>query len=743
MTTSVDQYNIAAIRSLLKNAFTAQDLWRFCQERPDFQPVLVHFPYNATLAQMTDALIQYCQTQLLFDELLLEVQKANPRQYERYQAQLYSNGAMSLPTSQVLNNLPRRSEFVGREAKKARIHEALHSRDSISIDGIGGIGKTALALEVAHECLYASQSDDPPEGIMTFESIIWTTAQNNELTLDALLNTIAFTLDYPGIAQRPLDQKRINIEKLLREKPCLLIVDNFETITDEGIWFFLRYLPEPSKALITTREQTLNHVWVISLKGLEESEALNLIRSEGQQRGLASIEKVDDKVLLHLHEATGGAPLALEWAVGQIQQQGQSLDAVLTALHKARGSVFERIFSRSWSLLSSDAQQVLTAMPIFATSTSRKGIETASDVHHSVLNEALGQLVEMSLINASDDLDFEWRYTIHPLTRAFIQAKLQQEPMVEQAARQRLAECMQAYTERHKDNWLREGFAHMDPELPNILAIIQWCLEHQLVTVGMQILHNARFLVINRGYWNDALALSYSAIDKASKPEEVILAARHQLRPISWILRQRGDLDTAEDRVQQAIVSIEQFGTDEDLIWAKHHLGSIARERGRFEQAQNIFEESLEFHQERQNEFRATNALRNLAELALDRNDLDAAWRLAKHTLPSARRLGFPVPIANLLRIQGTVAYHRGDLEQARAFWEKALVHMAKIDRLDGTAKCLLSLAQAEIDMGNTEPARQRLLEAKRTYRRLDIQAKVQEIDSLLTGLPKLIEQEA
>jgi hypothetical protein len=30
----MNEYNVAAVRGLLKDAFTAQDLWRFCQERP-------------------------------------------------------------------------------------------------------------------------------------------------------------------------------------------------------------------------------------------------------------------------------------------------------------------------------------------------------------------------------------------------------------------------------------------------------------------------------------------------------------------------------------------------------------------------------------------------------------------------------------------------------------------------------------------------------------------------------------
>ena len=282
-----------------------------------------------------------------------------------------TTAAPSPVVAQIPHNLPPRTEFIGREAEKVRIHEALRSRSYlVSIDGIGGIGKTVLALEVVHECLHASKGEGPASGIATFEGFIWTTAKDRDLTLNGLLDAIARTLDYPGIAQQPVEEKRFSAKKLLQEKPYLLIVDNFETITDGRVRDFLLELPEPSKALITTREQKLRQVWAISLKGLAEPEALALMRTAGKRLGLTALEHGDDETLLHLYEATGGAPLAIKWAVGQIKQRGQSLDTVLAALHEARGDIFDNVFARSWSLLTENARQVLMVMPFFATSAS-------------------------------------------------------------------------------------------------------------------------------------------------------------------------------------------------------------------------------------------------------------------------------------------------------------------------------------------------------------------------------------
>lgn len=76
--------------------------------------------------------------------------------------------APSPPVPVIPNNLPPRGEFIGREKEKTRVWEALSSRWPLTcIDGIGGIGKTALALEVTGECLRASKGEVPADGMLT------------------------------------------------------------------------------------------------------------------------------------------------------------------------------------------------------------------------------------------------------------------------------------------------------------------------------------------------------------------------------------------------------------------------------------------------------------------------------------------------------------------------------------------------------------------------------------------------
>lgn len=79
-----DNPPIAAIRELLTASFTPQTLRRFCQDRPTFRPIITDFGPSYGLSDMADKLIEYCETGLLWDELLAGVKEISPRRYDRF-----------------------------------------------------------------------------------------------------------------------------------------------------------------------------------------------------------------------------------------------------------------------------------------------------------------------------------------------------------------------------------------------------------------------------------------------------------------------------------------------------------------------------------------------------------------------------------------------------------------------------------------------------------------------------------
>jgi hypothetical protein len=96
MSSDMPDYDIGAIRELLTAAFQDKDLRRFCQNRPEFKPIVKYIGSGDALVDMVDMVdkvIDFCETRSLFGELLVEVQPENPRQYDRYAARLIK-GAM-------------------------------------------------------------------------------------------------------------------------------------------------------------------------------------------------------------------------------------------------------------------------------------------------------------------------------------------------------------------------------------------------------------------------------------------------------------------------------------------------------------------------------------------------------------------------------------------------------------------------------------------------------------------------
>ncbi len=638
------------------------------------------------------------------------------------------------PKQVIPHNLPRRSPFVGREAEKAQVHEALLADGYlVSIEGIGGIGKSSLALHVAHECLQAGLDDHESRGIATFAGLIWVTAKDQELNLDGVLNTVARTLEYVGIAQQPLEEKLGAVQKLLRAKRCLLIMDNYETVTDTGVHQFLRELPEPSKALITTRIQNTPQAHIVSLKGMTQAEALALIRSDGQRLGLPAVARADETVLVRLYEATGGAPLALKWALGQIKQKGQSLDTVLMALHEARGTIFETMFARAWDLLSNDAQRVLLVMPIFATSADRLDIEAASAIQGSVMDEALGQLVEMTLVEATSDTEItSRRYSIHPLTRAYVHNQLLNHSPLEEESRLRLANY---YISRSKKEWTwlsSSGDLWFEAEQPNILALLEWADQTQRWDIATAIFTPLLYFMRKQGYWQESIKYGYKALEAATKlgiPDKI---GRYQ-EAIAWVLYNQGRYAEAQPILGSAIKNFLQLGKKKEAALTVISLAKIALAQADFSTATQHLNDAAELDQE--NGFVVQGLLATGGNIAYRQGNYVEAKALLERALEVTKGTDRRGSVGSRIRDLAYVALAQNQIEEAFKLFEESLTDSRQVQRTDNIAKAQLGLARVYGLRGEKKEATKLASEAKELFERLLMENELRETEQLLRAL--------
>ncbi|MBM3150485.1 MAG: hypothetical protein FJZ88_10745, partial [Chloroflexi bacterium] len=301
----------------------------------------------------------------------------------------------------------------------------------LSITGIGGIGKTALAYELADRSLQEH----------LFVDAVWFSAKQQVVvggkiqTLGKGTSTYSDVLDCIqqqllfGVSEISRHSRDIQMRRLLKSKPYLIVVDNLETLRDEEV--LVESLPSllcPSRTILTGRIELkkLDHAYTAVIGGLEDPYSVELIRQEANDRGISALANAEYQILSRIHAETGGMPLAIKLVVSEVLT-GLAIETVLERLRRAvdEEELYRFIYSDLWNTLTDPARKVLVVMPAFASSANREMLQQVSQVSHTEFDAAIMELVQKSLLDVSEDITIKQRrYSIHALTRNFILSDL-------------------------------------------------------------------------------------------------------------------------------------------------------------------------------------------------------------------------------------------------------------------------------------------------------------------------------
>lgn len=412
------------------NQFLRQELERLQTVKPELSTVL-HLRFADDLSAQQVAARQNVSDSTIWrwqqEGIRLIAESLQPRE-ETYRVERHQQTRLRLPA-------PTYSQLVAVEKHLDVLSSQLTSPNPpwlLAIEGMGGMGKTALADALVRRLIDHEDWAD----------VVWVTAQQRSMSLGGGIKAVqkpALTVEAMVEAifaqlwhgQNPAGMSydgRLNaLETRLKGAPHLLVIDNLETHLDvESLLTTLRRFVAPSKVLLTTRQRLLSEadIFHFALPELSEADTLRLLRHEATMRNLPALLAASDRDLHPIYASVGGNPLALRLVVGQLHVH--PLAALLADLKAACGqpitNLYSYIYRQAWESLSECERKALFLMLLTAEQGEPFSVLTtfaAGQLEAEALRDALDHLLALSLVDARGGLH-ERRYTIHSLTRSFL-----------------------------------------------------------------------------------------------------------------------------------------------------------------------------------------------------------------------------------------------------------------------------------------------------------------------------------
>lgn len=420
------------------------------------------------------------------------------------------------------HNLPSlRSTFIGRDQEIAEVRKLLERHRLVTLAGVGGCGKTRLALQIG-----AEELDRFEDGVFFIElGPLSDASLIAGKTADAIGLILGGSLT--GGTPTPLDELVVDH---LRRKTSLLIFDNCEHLLDGCAELVDRVLAQcPDVTILATTREALGvegeQAWRIPSMSLptgpsdmEASEAIRLFDTRAKAV-LPSFELTADnaEAVREICARLDGLPLAIELAASRVthlspRQLADRLDDMFRLLAGGRRRVqrqqtLEASLDWSYDLLDEPERALLRRLAVFSGTfglDAAEGICTDGHVTHATVVTLLGSLVDKSLV-ATEAAQTQIRYRLLEPVRLYAAEHLRASGEAE-AFRQRHHDRFLEWVESFPPDEATFGFAALrsfEAERDNLRAALEWSAAHGRHDLVARLANGLLTLWWNGGHYDE------------------------------------------------------------------------------------------------------------------------------------------------------------------------------------------------------------------------------------------------
>jgi predicted ATPase/serine/threonine protein kinase/DNA-binding CsgD family transcriptional regulator len=669
------------------------------------------------------------------------------------------------------SNLPAQlTSLIGREREAMAVSTLLQRSDVrlVTLTGTGGIGKTRLSLEVGAELLPAFR-----EGVYF---VPLASINDATLVIPAIAHTLGLQHRYVE-RQQPLAKHMEYLKTFLREKQCLLLLDNFEQVVDAApaIAELLAACPR-LKILVTSRAAlhiSGEHEFSLPPLALPDGTPSLPIHELTQyaaialflQRAMAikpdfNVTTANVQTIAMICRRLDGLPLAIELAAARSkllspQALLQRLIHPLNVLTGGRQNAPERhqtlrnTIAWSYHLLNAVEQQLFCRISVFVGSCSLEAIEALYSSYPDrtmLVLDGVSSLIDKSLlrqIEQGDEPRIIMLETIRDYALEMLDANGEERfsrhahavyylTLAEESERELVGPQQAAWLER------------LEQEHDNLRAALDWSLQQdgdtnetqRRMEIALRLAGALRRFWQMHGHLNEGQTFTEKTL---SASEGILVSAQARAKALiaaGTLASIQNDYDRTEAYCRESLLLFRELGDQQGTALSLFLLSVVPMMKGDNVAARSLAEEALALFREMGDKERVAWSLSTLGLLDTQEEKYASARARYEESLAIHRELSNKRGIAaSLLRLAQLLFVSQGDQAALRSLLEEGLALNNELGEKEGIANVHSLSAQLAFRRGDISSARSQIEKSILLYREIGLRRVLAESLAILARI--------